>query len=107
MSDEKEILIHPLSLSVSCLIPKKRGTGFLRTPWGHHQDQNLADIAIELGCDIYGLDGSLDIQTGYGGSKRIEEIGQLLSLHYGFPWRVARHDEFFDKHPTRPIIKDS
>ena len=96
---EEEILIYVMSQHVACLIPKQRGRGFLRIPLGHHHNAGLARIAIELGFDIFGLDGSLDVQTGYGGADYVAAIGAAISEHYKKPWRLICREEFYLKHP--------
>jgi hypothetical protein len=51
------------SQDVMFLIPKKRGTGFLRTPVGHHINK-LSTFISGLGYDCDGLDGYLSVWTG-------------------------------------------
>jgi len=96
---EEEILIYVMSQHVACLIPKQRGGGFLRTPLGHHHNEGLSRISTELGFDISGLDGSLDVQTGYGGDDYVAAIGAAISEHYKKPWRLICREEFYLKHP--------
>jgi hypothetical protein len=55
-------------------------------------------MSKDVGCDIFGLDGTLYFQTGY--VKRddaiVYKIGDLVSKHYGFPYEIVNHKTFFD-----------
>ncbi len=87
---------------VTILVPKRRGEGFLRQPFGHHVGQ-LTVIENEIGFDIWGLDGSLDVQTGSIYGKDIDalvtKIITPLCSHYGMAYRVVDSDEYWTKHP--------
>lgn len=88
------------------LIPKKRGSGFLKTPYWHNVDPALEDIRDELGgVDIFGLDGHLEFVLSMG--KRQETVSDdfaekaiaLLEAHYGYPSKES-YSEFFENHPV-------
>lgn len=100
----KEILACFFTRELSLLIPKKRGTGFLLVPLGHHACP-LSELNIPY--DIFGLDGSLDIQTGYIDRERRsllekEAIVPIAGL-LGFPYRIVSENEFFENHPIKNI----
>lgn len=89
--------------SLDVLVPKKRGTGFLAVPWGHHANKGLSRIEQDLRCDICGLDGYLLIDCGLKVTcyleRRAEFAGRamaLLSAHYGVPFREIGVEEFFN-----------
>jgi hypothetical protein len=71
--------------SVMFLIPKKKGTGFLKVPVGHHVN-SLSRFITDLGYDCDGLDGYLNVWTGstYGKdeevAKLVSDVAELYSL---------------------------
>jgi hypothetical protein len=74
-------------------------------PLGHHAC-TLSTLAYDIGFDLYGLDGSLDVQTGFIGERRDALLGQimpLLSRHYGMEWRVVDQDEYLINHPIKSV----
>ena len=89
------------------LVPKMRGRGFLRVPFGHHEDPALSKIADLAQCDIFGLDGHLEFQTPpklfHGGDAARQAFAdkalQALSNHYGVPARLVGSAEFWRLHP--------
>jgi hypothetical protein len=86
---------------LSVLVPKKRGNGFLRVPYGHHHDEALSRIAAAAGCDVFGLDGSLDFVWG-GVDCASEDVREALAskvipcleLHYGLSARLVTPGEY-------------
>ncbi|ARK07519.1 hypothetical protein LAV_00144 [Sphingobium phage Lacusarx] len=86
---------------VSILVPKRRGVGFLKSPLGHHNGP-LHSISYDIGFDIYGLDGSLDIQTGslyrFDIPELLARIIPPIAAHYQMEWEQIG-DEFWDLHP--------
>ena len=80
---------------LNILIPKRRGTGYLKCPIGHHSVPVLTDIENTVGADFCGLDGYLQvnyIRRPYGHAKSEAEatakIMPLLARHFGFTtWR--------------------
>ena len=36
---------------LNVLIPKRRGTGYLKCPLGHHVVKALSDVESDVGCD--------------------------------------------------------
>lgn len=103
----KELLVHFRQTYVAVLVPKKRGEGFLKIPLGHHNCP-LSQVERDVGYDIFGLEGELEIQTGYISSEDYEElkenvikpIAECLQL----PYRVIDQDEYFAKHPIHSVI---
>lgn len=91
----------------SVLVPKKRGNGFLRVPYGHHNDVNINAIGDAVGVDIIGLDGALDFECGdnvyYGDNnvrKSFEDIViPMLERHYGFKACEVTESEYWANHP--------
>jgi hypothetical protein len=104
-----EIVILLQSSSTLFLIPKLRGDGYLKTPYGHHLDDGLSRLETEIGEDIFGLDGHLEIHTGHVHFKNgsmaqgvpvvIERFIKPIAAYYGMKWRIARPDEFWTLHP--------
>lgn len=99
---EKTLLVYAPSVgpTIWVLIPKRRGTGFLKSPV-HHSTSPLDLIAYDLGCDFCGLDGYLEASYGAHDTRtpmddRIAKLMARLSEHYGFPWKRIGRDEFFD-----------
>ena len=84
------------------LVPKKRGNGFLKTPYGHHTIQALDDIldqATLLAKNLYGLDGYLyfQVKTYSGDEEKIAPILMpLLETYYGFVSEYVGNSLFFD-----------
>jgi len=69
------------TLSVMLLIPKKKGIGFLKTPVGHHND-NLSLLITNLGYDCCGLDGYLNINTGFTYGQDFTILIREISTFY-------------------------
>jgi hypothetical protein len=73
---------------LSVLIPKRRGTGYLRYPLGHHRVEKLADIEYDEGIDLCGIDGYLQLEYGYRKPDERREIEARvmpkLAAHFGF-----------------------
>lgn len=99
----REILLWWGSNQLSALVPKRRGAGFLKVPYGHHHDPALEAIAQEAGCDLVGLDGSLDFQCGapiYHGGDAVRQaflarIVPALEAHYAATCREVNAAEFW------------
>lgn len=100
----KQLLVYFTSLQVMILVPKRRGEGFLKTPFGHHVGP-LSQVEAEIGFDLWGLDGSLDVQTGptgrYDKAELLARIMPPLCTHYGMTYREVDHDEFWTLHPLK------
>ena len=103
----KILLVYapPDARSINILVPKRRGEGYLVVPFGHHVS-GLSAVEAEVGFDIYGLDGSLDIQTGYYGRtpspELLEGIMKPLCRHYDMDYRMVDGVEYWEKHPIHP-----
>ena len=103
----RELLYLWTICTLEVLVPKQRGSGFVKVPYGHHADAGMARIERIAGCDIFGLDGSLSFQTGAGVATYPEtqatfnqRVLPVLEQHYGVPARVATHAEFWASHPN-------
>lgn len=100
---KKELLYCWVSSRFRVLVPKRRGTGFLKVPYGHHPDKVLDRIAIAAGCDVIGLDGALEFECSgavYHGSNavRAEFAGIVvprLEAHYGLTAREIPEHEYW------------
>lgn len=73
-------------------IPKRRGKGYLKVPFGHHANSKLNDIENEEGIDMCGLDGYLELEYRYiDPDKRDAIVARVLpklAAHFGFQtWR--------------------
>lgn len=103
----RELLFCWVAETFSVLIPKIRGEGFLKVPLGHHENQALRDVSEIAGCDICGLDGSLDFEVGgkvfHGGHDARAEFAlrvvAALEAHYGVPAREISRAEFYELNP--------
>jgi len=104
---EKEIIWTAIGGDIWALIPKKRGQGFVKVPYGHHVDPGLEDVRTQLGeVDIFGLDGHLEIVLSP--KLRRPEVWEelkaksirLLEAHYGCPARESLAD-FTKHHPVK------
>jgi hypothetical protein len=105
----RELLFHWSAATLEVLVPKRRGEGYLKVPFGHHEDAGLARIERVAGCDIWGLDGSLSFQCGTGvatyETARAEfttRVMPALAAHYAMGFREAGAVEFWDLHPNGP-----
>lgn len=106
----KELLYCWISKQFSVLVPKKRGDGYLRAPYGHHHIEELTHIAYAVGYDVCGLDGELTFEVAgslYHGSQSnrkafTSRLMPLLEAYYGFPSREIFAAEFWQKHPVHP-----
>ena len=84
---------------LSVLIPKRRGSGFLKCPLGHHHVPELAKIEYDEAIDLCGLEGYLHLDYRFREEDERREIEARvmprLAAHYGFSaWREDR-DEFW------------
>lgn len=96
--NNRELLVCKMKQHISVLVPKKRGTGFLRCPWYHGRDDALSEAVGDY--DACGLDGCLEIETGFSGqSAAIAEVMPRLSAHYECSWREVCQDEYWRREP--------
>ena len=73
-------------------IPKRRGTGYLKQPYGHHAIAALDEISYDEKIDMNGLDRHLNLEYRYVEvANRAEIVARVLprlARHYGFKnWR--------------------
>jgi hypothetical protein len=103
----KELLYCWVAGGFSVLVPKKKGEGYLKVPYGHHYIDELTAIADKMRSDVWGLDGALDFHVRgalFHGpeSGRVafsEAIMPLLERYYGFPSREIVVAEFWQLNP--------
>lgn len=77
---------------LSILVPKRRGMGYLKTPYWHKHVDALSDIEEIERVTLSGLDGCLSFDYGYVelGKRQpiIDRVMPKLSAYYGFTeWR--------------------
>jgi hypothetical protein len=79
-------------------IPKRRGKGYLKTPYGNHLIERIEDARDELDCvDFDGLDGYLTLEYGMvtdsvERDKIADKALPVLARAYGFStWREDRN----------------
>lgn len=103
----KELLYCWFPTRLDVLVPKRRGNGFVKVPWGHHQDPGLTDIERAAGCDVFGLDGCLMFECGirvatYEASRKAFEdvVLPALQRHYGWPCRKVTSSEYWRLNPS-------
>lgn len=105
---QKELLWMYVDDSIYVLVPKKRGIGFLRQPYGHHVNHELNQTIWSVegadAIDVFGLDGYLDLKVGL--SEEMDEdrnfamnMMNALSGYYGWPHREVSIKEFWDSNP--------
>jgi hypothetical protein len=87
---------------MAALVPKARGTGFLKVPAGHHVDPRIADLEEATGSSVYGLDGSLEVETSRGPNDE-KWAGFLSGLRHLWPYPVRIVDavEYWERHPIK------
>lgn len=101
---ETEILLTRLAKTYAALIPKRRGTGFLRVPVGHHPERRITDLEDAIGGNVFGLDGDVDLETHlyWKWDEGDKKVSEALTKCFGFPVRIVENDYFFAKHPLSP-----
>ena len=107
----KTLLYCWVAQNLCVLVPKKRGEGYLKMPYGHHHNMALTDIANDARddahVDVMGLDGALEFECGgrifHGGEVVRKEFSSKviprLEEHYGYASREIHETEFWEKHP--------
>lgn len=109
--DQKELLYCWVAQGFNVLVPKKRGNGYLKVPYGHHHDSALAQIADDAGVDVTGLDGALAFECSssifYGSAAGKNEFASKvmppLERRYGCASREIRAAEFWEKNPLTGV----
>lgn len=83
--------------SVNFLIPKKRGEGWLKYPVYHHVDTLSSLIKHELGYDICGLDGYINVDTGWTMDKDFSKLIRAISEFYGLECKLVNREWWYDQ----------
>ncbi|EMO9521101.1 hypothetical protein ACR3H8_19875 [Pseudomonas aeruginosa] len=103
----KELLYVQFSGRFEILVPKIRGTGYLKTPLGHHEN-DLSALGGNLGFDLMGLDGALEVYgPGMSSLSRRDvervmvELIPALVRYYKMPARMVSLAEFRRLHPIK------
>lgn len=102
-ADTKTLLYVHYHLVFQVLVPKKRGTGFLKVPYGHHENQALREISDRFQVEMCGLDGCLEIErmgARFIPEGTVSEIMEALGKHYGLPFKEITLDEFDRLNPV-------
>lgn len=108
-SAEPKLLFCWVAEGLQVLVPKRRGTGFLSVPYGHHADKALDEIAALANCDLFGLDGALyfdcgwDVVHGQKGTQDefLERVRKPLEAHYKRPSQLIDANTFYELNPHR------
>ena len=106
----KVLLYCWVSRGFSVLVPKQRGTGYLKIPYWHNNNTALNKIADSVRCDVSGLDGALDFE-GLGLSKIFHGstehraafaaiVMPQLEAHYLMDSREVDTVDYWANHPT-------
>lgn len=103
-TSRKELLWLHIDTNIWVLVPKKRGIGYLKTPYGHHANADFEKVRRDKmdNIDVFGLDGYLElcIDRISGNFKEKDEqyaakLMNALSDYYQMPNREASRSEFF------------
>lgn len=104
---EKKLLWLYIHTSIYVLVPKKRGSGFLMAPYGHHINPELEDVRqLQMGgVDIFGLDGCLQLCVNKHDFEDPDEqyatkLMTALSGYYQMPFEKITSDEYFRLNPV-------
>lgn len=102
----KELLGCWVTEAFCVLVPRERGTGFLKVPYGHHHDPRFREVDLAVGCDIFGLDGALEFQCGprvYNSTSErqafLDRLATPLEALYGLSLRIIDPSEYWELHP--------
>ena len=109
MSDKKTLLYHINMYSITILVPKKRGEGYLKNASGGHWKGDLSrfietldhvhDHYDEAGCTILEFTSkrfhNKPLTHGYDDLIR-EKIIKPIADHLGHDYREPDEDEFFN-----------
>lgn len=104
---EKKLLWLYIHTSINVLVPKKRGSGYLMAPYGHHINPELEEVRQYKmnGIDIFGLDGCLELVVNKydfddPDDQYAIKLMTALSEHYQMPFEKITSDEFFRLNPV-------
>lgn len=111
MTDSKMLLWCWVANGFNVLIPKRRGIGYLRVPYGHHHDPALDAIGELVGVDVLGLDGALLFECGgavFNAAPSVRDafaakVVPALERHYGLSAREVSPGEFWQFHPLERV----
>lgn len=103
----KQLLWCWVASGFQVLVPKRRGNGFLRVPYGHHHDAALDAIGALVGVDVFGLDGALFFECSgsvFHGAPVVREafagkVVPALERHYGWSALEISVSDFWRLHP--------
>ena len=101
---EPEILLTRLARTYAALIPKKRGQGFLRVPVGHHAEDRIYELEVDIHGNAFGLDGHVDLESPlfWKYEEGDKKVSKALTKCFGLPVRIVDTDFFWGKHPISP-----
>ncbi len=77
------------SSGLNIAIPKRKGTGYLSCPLGHHFVAALNHIETDEGIELCGIDGYLNLEYGYiypesRQKEIVDRVMPRLAKHYKF-----------------------
>ena len=105
---DRNVLVLLRHRSINMLIPKKRGMGYLKQPLGHHACP-LSELAYDIGFDMFGLDGHLEVCTGFIDSDKhdyfIARVVKPVCDLLGYEYQLVTIGEFWANHPIKGIKK--
>ena len=106
--EDKKLLFCWVAQGLQVLVTKRRGKGFLKTPYGHHANEGLDEIEAAAHCNLFGLDGALRFDCDrifFGGDEKrknfLETIVPMLEAHYGYKAIEIGELEFWELNPRR------
>lgn len=110
MTNQLDLLACWVSSQFSVLVPRTDNKGYLKVPYGHHNDGTLREIEDVSGYDVFGLEGALDFQVpgrifhdGIGHPLRQEferRVIPALEKRYKRKVRLVDENEFWRNHPV-------
>lgn len=105
--EAKQLLYCWVAQGFNVLVPKTRGQGFLKVPYGHHHDPALSEIGDSVGVEVTGLEGALHFwcpgSIYHGPQEGQQEFAARvmpeLEKHYGWASREITASEFWKLNP--------
>ena len=97
---ERQVMLASFVLydGLQIKVPKKRGSGYLKCPLGHHHRPWVHEIEY----DVDGLDGYLHVYCGYMSADEenrklvLEKVMPVLVSAFGMEWKLVSASEWWN-----------